>query len=126
MGYYTGSGVVTGGSKTIRPIKNLWWYGSHALLQKSEVQIKKYPGLPLTASSGTSVASLSASSNLLPVTDGSGSAAWVLYDVRGTRTSVSYSQISDSNLFEVVVTDEDLKVKYASGTAVTPNENNWQ
>lgn len=120
MGVYTGSGIVTGGGESIRPIKNLWWYGSHTLLQKSVVKTTTKPGVLLATA-----LSEHASSNLSPVADGTGDGAWVLYDVRGVRTSVNYSQIGDSNLYELTVTEETLSVKYASGTAVTPGESGW-
>lgn len=121
MGYYSGNGIVTGGGESIRPIKNLWWYGAHSLLQKAISSTLSKPGVSLSTAQGEH-----ASSNLLPVADGSGNLAWVLYDVRGTRTSVSYSQIGGSNLYELNVTTETLSVKYAGGNTVAPNENNWQ
>ena len=121
MGAYTGNGIVTGGNESIHPIKNLWWYGSHTLLQKSVTSVLSKPGVLLSTAQDTH-----ASSNLLPVADGSGTLAWVLYDVRGTRTSVNYTQIGGSNLYELTVTTETLSVKYAGGNTVTPNESSWQ
>ena len=121
MGYYAGNGIVTGGGENIRPIKNLWWYGSHTLLQKSVSYTLSKPGVSLSDAQ-----SEHATSDLLPVSDGSYNQTWVLYDVRGRRTSVNYSQIGGSNLYELSVTTETLTVKYAGGTVVQPNEGDWQ
>lgn len=121
MGYYTGAGVVTGGGESIRPIKNLWWYGSHTLLQKTETLVTTKPGVSLHTAQAEH-----ATSDLAPASDGSGDSSWVLYDVRGTRTTPHYSQIGGSNLYELTVTTETLSVKYASGNTTTPNESEWK
>ena len=121
MGYYSGDGIVTGGGEAIHPIKNLWWYGAHTLIQKTVSTTLSKPGVSLSMAQNEH-----AESNLLPVADGSGNLAWVLYDVRGTRTAVNYSQIGGSNLYELTITTENLKVKYASGNTVAPDETVWQ
>ena len=120
MGYYAGNGIVTGGGENIRPIKNLWWFGFHTLLQKSVSSVLSKPGVSLSAAQG-----VHATSDLKAVTDGSGSEQWILYDARGTRTYVNYSQIGGSNLYELNVTSETLSVKYASGVAAIPNDSGW-
>lgn len=121
MGYYTGNGFVKGGGETIRTLKSLWWYGAHSLRQKTVFQTVCKPGVSYNTAIGAH-----ADVNLRPVGDGSDDLAWVIYDAVGTRTTPTYSQIGDSNLYELNVTTETLTVCYASGTTVNPSESQWR
>lgn len=105
MGYYTGSGIVSGGGST--PSSGgaymLPKYGGRGFLKKmTKTTTTKYPGVSL------STAQDSAGSNNMVAR-----AAWeadsngYFYDVifpdcSGNTTGYQYSQIGDSNLYELV------------------------
>ncbi len=105
MGYYQGSGIVSGGGESTRPLKSFYEWGTFAIRQKSVTQTVKYPGVSKATAEGTHCGE-----NLTAVNGGSGDLAWIIFDAEGTRTDVSYSQISDSNLYELYVTTETLSV----------------
>lgn len=103
MGYYTGSGVVVGGSESGRTLKSFYEWGAFAIRQKTVSSTVRKPGVSLA----TAQAEHSAD-NLTAVSGGSGSLAWIIFDAEGTRKVVSYSQIADSNLYELNITTETL------------------
>lgn len=109
MGYYTGNGVVVGGSESGRTLKSFYEWGAFAIRQKTVSSTLRKPGVSLA----TAQASHSAD-NLTAVSGGSGSLAWIIFDAEGTRTVVSYSQIADSNLYELNITTDTLSAWQAS------------
>lgn len=84
--------------------------GAHAVRQQSRVTTVKKSGVSL-ANAKTE----NSSYNLSPVYGGSGDLAWIIYDAEGTQTSVSYSQIGDSNLYDLVITTEQLNCYWSHG-----------
>lgn len=112
MGYYTGSGIASGGTSSTKTLKTfaIMGGGSFSVRQKSVSHSIKMPGVSLEYAK-----SKSGSDNLSAVTGGSGSLSWIIFDAEGTRTTTSYTQISDSNLYELTETTETLTA-YASGT----------
>ena len=120
MGYYQGSGIVTGGGESTRPLKAFYEWGSFAVRQKSVTQTVKYPGVSKTTAEG-----FHCSENLKAVNGGSGDLAWIIFDAEGTQTHVSYSQISDSNLYEVYVTTETLTASLSPSTTRNLTNSGW-
>ena len=111
MGYYTGNGVVTGGGESSRQLKSFYEWGAYAVRQKSVTQTTVKPGVSLaTAKEEHSV------DNLTAVSGGSGDLAWIIFDAEGTRKIVSYSQISDSNLYQLDITTETLTAWLSNST----------
>ena len=110
MGYYTGNGVVASGGESTNTLKTLYWYRAYAIRQRvTSSTVRK---------SGVSLATAQASHDtckLTPVSGGSGDLAWIIY-AEGTRSTVSYSQIGDSNLYELNETTETIVASIASGT----------
>ena len=109
MGYYTGSGEVTGGGETDNLLKSFWWYGGYAVRQKCVTTVTRIAGVEKTTAQG-----YHSSANLTNVGGGSVDLAWIIYDAEGDRTNVSYSQIDGSNLYEVTITREDLTARLSS------------
>jgi len=107
MGYYSGSGVTTGGGETIRLFGSWAQNGDasvHNVYQKTISTVTTKRGVQLsTAQAETSSLSLSHKTfswaSLVP---------WI--GCKGTAKNVSYSQISDSNLYELVITNETYRV----------------
>ena len=102
MGYYNGNGVTSGGGNTIQSLGVLVFNGVHNVWQRIvSVNTKK---------SGVSEAMAKAEqpfvnlvhhifpwANLYPWTQ-----------AKGTRKNATYSQIGDSNLYELNITNETL------------------
>ena len=110
MGYYTGNGVVSGGGVSTRTLKSFYEWGSHAVRQRSRVSTVKKSGVSLaTAQAATD------SDDLTPVAGGSGALAWIIFDAEGDKISPSYSQIGDSNLYDLVITTERLTCYWSHG-----------
>ena len=111
MGYYQGSGVVKGGGESTRALKSFYEWGSFAVRQKSVTSSVTSPGVSLSTAQNAH-----ASDNLSAVSGGSGSLAWIIFDAEGTRTTVAYSQIADSNLYELTTTTETLSAWMSSSS----------
>lgn len=114
MGYYTGNGIVSGGVTSTRSLKSFYEWGSHAVRQRSSTTTVKKPGVSLETARAAQ-----ASDNLTAVSGGSGDLAWIIFDAEGTKTSASYSQIGDSNLYELVITTETLNCYLSHDTTRT-------
>lgn len=111
MGYYTGNGVITGGGESTNTLKTLYWYRAYAIRQRVTSQTIRRSGVSLAAAQAAHD-----TCNLTPVSGGSGDLGWVIYDAEGTRSTVSYSQVGDSNLYELNETTETIVASVASGT----------
>ena len=48
------------------------------------------------------------SENLTNINGGSGALAWIVFDANGTRSTPTYSQIGNSNLYELSTLNETL------------------
>lgn len=111
MGYYSGSGVVTGGGETSRTLKSFYEWGAFCIRQKSVFSTTVKAGVSLATAQDQH-----SSENLTAVSGGSGNLAWIIFDAEGTRTTVSYSQINESNLYELSATTETLSAWQSSST----------
>lgn len=111
MGAYTGNGIVTSGGESTRTLKTFYEWGSFAIRQKCVSATTTYRGVEKATAQG-----MHGSDNLTAIEGGSGNLAWIIFDAEGTKTTVSYSQIADSNLYEVNVTVETLSA-WKSSTA---------
>lgn len=116
MGYYSGSGVVVGGSESGRTLKSFYEWGAFAIRQKTVSSTLRKPGVALS----TAQAEHSAD-DLTAVNGGSGNLAWIIFDAEGTRKIVSYAQIGDSNLYELNITTETLSAWQSKTTSRTIN-----
>ena len=109
MGYYNGNGVVSGGGESTRTLKTFYEWGGFAIRQKSVVETTVHRGV-----SKARAKEFHASDSLSMIIGGSGNLAWGIFDAEGDKTTVSYSQIADSNLYEVNVTTEHLNALQSS------------
>lgn len=117
MGYYNGSGVVGGGGTRIDVLEAFPYYGTHHIHQKVKTVNTRFPGVSLATAQD-------------PSNDGwcvmhtfEAQVGWGTYyavDAYGTKRSSSYSQIGDSQLYELVVTDETYQANLDSGAWVGP------
>lgn len=113
MGYYTGNGVTTGGGSSVSTLQNFIWYGSgHNVYQQINTTTVTKRGVSLSVAQS---AKGSADLQTAQLWD----AAHNLYcwsaNCKGTRKNVSYSQIGDSNLYELTETTEIIKAKLDDG-----------
>ena len=102
MGYYKGNGVTSGGGNTIQSLGVLVFNGVHNVWQRVVSKTTKKSGVSLDdAKAEQSTVDLAhhifSWANLYPWTQ-----------AKGTRKNVTYSQIGDSNLYELNITEEAL------------------
>ena len=111
MGYYNGGGIVSGGSDVKRTLRFMCaiGQGAYVVTQRAVSTIIKFPGVSLQyAGSKRGTASLTG------VSGGSGTLAWVVPECEGSQTDYSYSQIGDSNLYELVETNNVYTAAFSS------------
>ena len=105
MGYYTGKGVISGGGEkhtTLRTFGILGG-GSFKVIQKNVYSTTRKSGVSLETAQGNH-----SSENLTNINGGTGTLTWIVFDANGTRSTPSYSQIGDSNLYELNILNETL------------------
>ena len=115
MGYYTGSGVVVGGGEQVNQFGSLVYNGAHIVYQKTVSTVTKKAGVSLqTAQSEHSSCTLRTSTfpfaNIYP-----------FVGCRGRKKDVSYSQIADSNLYELDITESEMSAKGDEGQWIGPD-----
>lgn len=112
MGYYTGSGVVSGGGSNV----SVFWTGwgaypdtsMHTVYQRVESSTNTRNGVSLETAQGEHGDANMQSHSFnggLPIPA-----------AKGTRSSVQYSQINGSNLYALSVTTETVAVKLDNGS----------
>ena len=109
MGYYTGDGEIIGGGESTRTLKSFYEWGAFAIRPQSVTNTLRKSGVSLATAQATHV-----SDNLTAIGGGYGDLAWIIFDAEGTRTTVSYSQIGGSNLYELNVMTETLSAWQSS------------
>lgn len=105
MGYYTGNGVVSGGGESYSVLRSfaILGGGSFKVSQKNVFVNRRKSGVSLQQAQAEHE-----SHDLHAVYGGSGSLAWIVFDAKGTRKTPTYSQIGDSNLYELNISEETL------------------
>lgn len=109
MGYYTGKGVTSGGSSTVS-LRNTGPAVGGAFYVYQRVKAT------ITRRSGVSLADCTGVSGDMNMTYWQWPGGMVEPACRGTRSSATYAQISGSNLYELVVTDEVVQVRGKQGS----------
>ena len=102
MGYYTGAGVVVGGSDSISQFERYMWGGAHTVFQRCVETVTKKSGVSLKT------AQVASEMNLSNATFWNGMLSWTSFNCKGTATDVAYSQIAGSNLYELTITNRTL------------------
>lgn len=103
MGYAAAKSVIQSGGESTRLLKSFTEGGVWGVRQKSVATTTHMSGVSLATCQ-----SYHASDSLTSVGGGSGQYEWVVVDAEGTRTTVQYSQIGDSNLYDLNITTETL------------------
>lgn len=113
MGYYNGSGVTTSGGKSVSVHESFVWYGAHNIYQMHDTTTVSYRGVSLATAKSKAGGTISMSAHQFVWSNG----AFYHWspNCKGSQTSVSYSQIGDSNLYEVHVTTDVIKAKLDDG-----------
>lgn len=111
MGYAAGKQVVMSGGESTRTLKTFFEGGAWGVRQKSVVQTVKMSGVSLATCQ-----SYHATDALTAVSGGGGAYAWIIFDAEGVKTTVSYSQIGDSNLYDLTITTETLNAWMSSSS----------
>lgn len=110
MGYYTGNGVITGGTKSKGLFGTLLYnYGQH-VYQIKNVSVLKKSGVTLSDCT-SKVGKAKASKETFSST---GDYPWM--GINGKTVNYSYQQIGDSNLYDLIETTEEM-----TGTATADN-----
>lgn len=115
MGYYQGQGVVVSGGEQISLFGSLVYNGAHVVYQKTVSTVTRSAGVSLNEaknkhSSCTLKTSTFPFANIYP-----------FVGCRGRRTDVSYSQIADSNLYDLNVTNSEMSAKGDNGDWIGPD-----
>lgn len=105
MGYYNGSGVISGGGENYSVLRTfaILGGGSFKVSQKNVFVNRRMSGVSLQQAQEKHE-----SHDLHAVYGGSGTLAWIVFDAKGTKMIPSYSQIGESNLYELNITEETL------------------
>ena len=102
MGYYNGNGVTSGGGENIRQFGSLVYGGAHIVMQKTVSTVTRKSGVSLqTAQAERS--SLALRTWTFPWAD---IYPWV--GCTGTQKDAAYTQIGDSNLYELTITNKTM------------------
>lgn len=113
MGYYTGDGIVTSGGSTPSSggSYSLPRYGGRGFLKKmTRTTVRKFPGVSLDTAQGKT-----GTNNMVARAAWESDTNGYFYDVifpdcSGSTTGYQYSQIGDSNLYELVKTETTVSV----------------
>lgn len=110
MGFYNGNGITTSGGEIVSVFGTLVYNGAHIVLQKTVSEVTRKAGV-----SYQTATSEHASTTLYTKTfQWANSYPWV--GCYGTKKEVSYSKISDSNLFELNITNSTMTASGDGGT----------
>ena len=110
MGYYTGNGEVTSGGSSVSLFEHFVWYGAHNVYQRTTATRNRKAGVSLATAQA---AQGNCDMQTYQFTWGS-SWHWSP-NCKGTKSSVSYSQINGSNLYELVTETETIQAKLDNG-----------
>lgn len=110
MGYYTGAGVVVGGSDSISQFERYMWGGNHTVFQRSVETVTRKSGVSLKTAQ-----EVVSAMNLSNATFWNGTLSWTSFNCKGTATDVAYSQIAGSNLYELTITNRTLSARSDNG-----------
>lgn len=109
MGYYTGSGVVTGGGSTtsLRSTGPAYGGAYYTYQRKKPTVVTK---------NGVSLATAQSANGDINLNYWTWPGGVVEAACRGTQTEVSYSQVADSNLYILQTTTTTVQVRGKQGT----------
>ena len=117
MGYYNGNGVISGGGESISSIGSyVFPNGMHTVSQLTETTVTRKSGVSLsTAKSEHAEQNMSDIHDFYQTSSTTGGITFYkevnFPNAKGTRTTTSYSQIDNSNLYELSITNETLKAR---------------
>lgn len=114
MGYYTGAGVTSGGGSTVSTLESRFWYGFHTVFQQKTTVVTRKPGVSLQTAKAEQ-----SSINMQNYSFSSNGGTRNYFNCKGSQVNVSYSQIGDSNLYELTITSDTIKVKEDNGAWVS-------
>lgn len=108
MGYYNGSGVKSAGGAVHNILRQMVDSdGMYTLRQTVTTETLRRSGVSLAVAQAAVP-----TQNLHGVYGGYGNLAWCVGDCVGTKTSVAYSQIGDSSLYDLTITTETMTVDF--------------
>lgn len=114
MGYYTGAGVTSGGGSTVGVFEQFVWFGAHNVYQKTTSTVTRKSGVSLsTAKSMESECNMSS----YQFTWGA-SWHWSL-NCKGNQRNVHYSQMGDTNLYEMTIENDSIQARLDNGNWVS-------
>ena len=117
MGYYQGNGVTSGGGESISSIGSyVFPNGTHMVSQRTRSTTTRLSGVSLgIAQNEHADFNMSAVHDYYQVWSTTGGVTYFkdvnFPNAKGTRKTVSYSQIADSNLYELSITNEDISAQ---------------
>ena len=112
MGYYSGNGITTGGGKTTSVFFHFAFQGAHNVWQKSATETLRKCGVSLQTAQAADCANTMSTKHLY-------NAARTVHiyaaNCSGTKKDVTYSQIGESNLYELQETTTVCKARLDDG-----------
>ena len=114
MGYYTGLGIVSGGRSNGSSAGSFTTHLGETvfLARRTNVKVTKYPGVaqpdPVTAAAYNMQAAVYRDYRIATGGGETWNTPHLIGDHDGTKTDYSYSQIGNSNLYELVKTEESV------------------
>ena len=111
MGYYKGNGVVVGGGESVSPINSYYLNGSQHTVHRIDISV-------ITMKNGVSLSTAQSEHGDESLSSWWADSTWIpsfTPAARGTRKTVSYSQIGGSNLYALSITNETFKAKLDNG-----------
>ena len=110
MGAYQGNGIVSGGGSTTNMFQTMIWYGFHTCYQKKTTVNTVYPGVWITRAQ-QEVSAI----NMSHLAISSGNITRTYFNAKGTQKTATYTQINNSNLYELSVTNDRIAAKEDNG-----------
>ena len=116
MGAYTGSGTVSSGGESISCIANFIFNGAyHRVMQKTVRTVTRRSGVSLGTAQGVTSYDNTTNAEWWYYDSGNQYHNYAIFSCKGTRRTVSYSKIGDSNLYELEIVDEHLYINENGG-----------
>lgn len=118
MGYYSGQGETTGGGSTVSLYEHFAFGGAHNVYQRTTSYTNRKAGVSLaTAQAAQGDCNMQTHQFAWSITGGT--AKHWSPNCKGSKSSVSYSQINGSNLYELVTETETIQAKLDNGVWVS-------
>ena len=119
MGYYTGTGEITGGGSTITVYENFVYAGMHNVYQRRTSTNTRRAGVSL-ATAQAEGSTMNMRSVTFTWSSPGATYTHLSPNAVGTEKQVGYSQISGSNLYELQIANSSVQARLDNGNWTGP------